>query len=134
MEWNGMDSALPFYCNICLFILSIIILCFLKARFFHWVVIALICFVLSSEPNGCVYVPCSHWIINTEHPAFKTGSVFVTENHSPYFLYIWKDRVSMSVLRSLAGSFHLTFFCIFIVAFSQILRERTRYVQTKSVT
>lgn len=41
-----MDSALPFYCNICLFILSIIILCFLKAQFFHWVVIALICFVL----------------------------------------------------------------------------------------
>lgn len=46
------------------------------------------CFVLPSEPNGCVYVPCSHWIINTEHPAYKTGSVFDMENHSPYFLYI----------------------------------------------
>lgn len=40
----------------------------------------------------------------------------------------------MSVLRSLAASFHLTFLCIFIVAFPRILRERTRYVQTKSVT
>lgn len=100
---------------------STLAVCFWEVQYLSPGDVCLTVFHLPSESNGRVYVPRSHRVINAEHPAHKTGSVFVLEIPD-----IGKGGVSGSPLRSSEAGFSI----FSVTAFGlipQILRDRTRY-------
>lgn len=84
-------------------------------------------FSFPPESNGCVYVTCSHWIINAEHPAYKTGSVFAMEGLSDLIsahLKGGREQVYPLEVLKLASTLSPS---PSLVWFPQIVRKRASY-------
>lgn len=86
---------------------STLVACFWEVQFLSLGDVCCTVFHFPSESNGRVYVPCSHRVVDAEHPAHKTGSVFVLQDRSSRIPYIGKEGVSGSTLRSFEAGFSI---------------------------